>query len=257
MSAEADEAAARLADLLRTLDEQVRRLLMRLDTAPGSASLERTTAALVQASRVRTQVLAEIRRRALPGIVTILDEQAVKAARAASRRAGFGEVPIEARRAIREVIGTARDEILATFGEAADAVGVAMRRGTVTAAPLDTAIADVAQVLSTSFVRARAAVDAAVMGASRVVTLEQGAAAEAATGTPMVWVYTGPDDVKTRPFCDQHVRKAYTRAALDRLDNGSGQPKPTSVYLGGYNCRHSLALLPASEARRRGITIVE
>lgn len=50
------------------------------------------------------------------------------------------------------------------------------------------------------------------------------------------FAYMGPNDLKTRPFCRQHVGKVYTRAQVDALDNG----QMDNVFLtgGGYNCRH-------------------
>lgn len=50
------------------------------------------------------------------------------------------------------------------------------------------------------------------------------------------FLYAGPADKKTRPFCRAHVGKVFTRAAIDALDNG----QIDNVFLtgGGYNCRH-------------------
>lgn len=50
------------------------------------------------------------------------------------------------------------------------------------------------------------------------------------------YLYSGPDDEKTREFCQQHVGQTYTRAEIDALDNG--QIGPVILTGGGYNCRH-------------------
>lgn len=96
--------------------------------------------------------------------------------------------------------------------------------------------------------RVKARVFTALSMAQRATTVAQ---AEAAPGS-WVFVYVGNDDRLTRPFCDRCLGQAWTREALDRLDNGPGQPKPVSIALGGYNCRHSLApmLLQVAQARR-------
>jgi hypothetical protein len=51
------------------------------------------------------------------------------------------------------------------------------------------------------------------------------------------FLYTGPNDGITRPFCDALVNKVVTSKQMRRLDNGQGLSVITSG--GGYNCRHS------------------
>jgi hypothetical protein len=57
-------------------------------------------------------------------------------------------------------------------------------------------------------------------------------------------LYRGPQDVKTRPFCEQHVGKVYTVAEINAMDNGPSQPKPVLYYGGGWNCRHVWSPVP-------------
>jgi hypothetical protein len=66
---------------------------------------------------------------------------------------------------------------------------------------------------------------------------------------PLRFVYSGPDDVLTRPFCHRMLAlvrrgKTWTRAELDQLDNAPSGPGPGSVITcgGGWNCRHSVVL---------------
>ena len=51
-----------------------------------------------------------------------------------------------------------------------------------------------------------------------------------------VYVYLGPDDEVTRPFCQERVGKEFTREQIDAMENG----QIPDVFLagGGYNCRH-------------------
>lgn len=58
------------------------------------------------------------------------------------------------------------------------------------------------------------------------------------------WLYLGPRDSKTRPFCRVCVEQAFSTAQLSRLRNGQGLP--VRAYGGGYNCRHSI--VPVSAA---------
>lgn len=50
------------------------------------------------------------------------------------------------------------------------------------------------------------------------------------------FLYVGPDDDITRPFCADHVDQIYTREEIDNMDNGTDLP--VSLFCGGYNCRH-------------------
>lgn len=54
-----------------------------------------------------------------------------------------------------------------------------------------------------------------------------------------LFLYIGPDDKVTRPFC-RHVLERdpaiYTRREIEQMDNGQGLDVMTSG--GGYNCRH-------------------
>jgi hypothetical protein len=51
-----------------------------------------------------------------------------------------------------------------------------------------------------------------------------------------LWIYLGPVDGKTRPFCAKHAGKVYTTEERAGLINDMGMP--ADVYCGGYNCRH-------------------
>jgi hypothetical protein len=51
------------------------------------------------------------------------------------------------------------------------------------------------------------------------------------------WQYTGPLDLKTRPFCVKHWNKVYTQEQIAKMDNGSVL-EPVSIFCGGFSCRH-------------------
>lgn len=56
-----------------------------------------------------------------------------------------------------------------------------------------------------------------------------------------LFAYIGPVDQKLRPFCKQHVGKVYSRAQIDKMDNG--QLPDVMRTCGGYACRHSLVAI--------------
>lgn len=81
------------------------------------------------------------------------------------------------------------------------------------------------------------------------------------------FVYSGPNDKVTRPFCDyllgdsaklpakvnipvQRDSRVYTRDEISRMDNGQGLNVLT--FCGGWNCRHQFRPISETEAKRRG-----
>lgn len=61
------------------------------------------------------------------------------------------------------------------------------------------------------------------------------------------FLYFGPDDDITRPFCQERVDRIWTQEQIDEWDNGTDLP--ANIYCGGYNCRHELLALSEEEAR--------
>lgn len=73
-----------------------------------------------------------------------------------------------------------------------------------------------------------------------------------ATENGVKWfAYMGPDDSINRDFCNHFVGTRVTLDILKEHENDfgrEGQPSPVTVYLGGYNCRHSLVALVDQES---------
>lgn len=63
------------------------------------------------------------------------------------------------------------------------------------------------------------------------------------------YLYVGPNDKITRPFCKARVGKVFTWEEIKKWDNGQGLP--ATIYCGGYNCRHDLR--PITEERARAL----
>jgi len=104
-------------------------------------------------------------------------------------------------------------------------------RGVFASRPVDEILADLADVMDGTEAQIRTVYDTSVSIFGRQVE-----ALHAGDDPETVFVYMGPADSKTRPFCREHVGKVYTRADIDALDNG----QLDNVFLtgGGYNCRH-------------------
>lgn len=69
-----------------------------------------------------------------------------------------------------------------------------------------------------------------------------------------LFLYVGPDDDATRPFCDSvlHDREPpiYTKEEIEEMDNDQGLD--VFVYGGGYNCRHQWSALDLETAKSLG-----
>lgn len=253
-SPQADQARARLEELRKLTVREMQRLLSRLDTEQGGSKLVSDKQALATVARVRVAIVTELKARG--GVVVDAAEQhAAQAAQAVADSVDLGAFNADTAKDIGRLVSGQADEVLKTFEEGAAEIGKAMRAAVATAAPIDDLIEEVARVIDTTYLRAMAAVDAAVMASGRLVTLQAGEDMAKELGAVTVYKVVGPSDGKTRPWCREHVGKAYTREALDGDDNGENQPKPVSATLGGFNCRHSLAPMTLEEARADGVEV--
>lgn len=54
------------------------------------------------------------------------------------------------------------------------------------------------------------------------------------------FIYVGPRDKITRPFCAKYLNQIKTKAQWDELNDEQGQILPVSQFGGGFNCRHAL-----------------
>lgn len=255
----ADRAERQLEALRRQVTREIERLLLRLDTERGSSSLQSDQAALETLSRVRLQITAALNE-ATRGVLG-LGVDGVDRAAIASLKGYQSILPADFTPDSTAILARVRagtlDEIPAAFAKGADAIGIAMRAGVTSAAPLDSVIEAVSNSVSTSFSRAQSAVDTAIVAAGRSGLVEAARVAQQGirmTEDRIVYLYLGSEDGKTRPFCKAHLGQCYSLGALDGEDNGQGL-RPTSVFLGGYNCRHSLAPMLLSEAKARGLRV--
>jgi hypothetical protein len=96
---------------------------------------------------------------------------------------------------------------------------------------------EVVAELEISLPKARTIYDTSLSEFSRVAVTSTatGAADEA-------FLYSGPIDGLTRPFCLERVGRVFVRADIDEMDNG--QLDNTLITGGGYNCRHTWLPVP-------------
>ena len=80
------------------------------------------------------------------------------------------------------------------------------------------------------------AFEAAVDNAQALDMIQEAKHANVDGTDPVAYVYLGPDDNLTRPFCDSLVERRLLREQIDQLDND--QIADVWITRGGYNCRH-------------------
>lgn len=66
------------------------------------------------------------------------------------------------------------------------------------------------------------------------------------------YLYTGPKDGITRPFCRALINLVVDEKQMGKLDNNQG--KPVKIACGGYNCRHSWSPVTESFIEAAGLT---
>ena len=66
------------------------------------------------------------------------------------------------------------------------------------------------------------------------------------------YLYTGPKDGVTRPFCKALINLVVDEKQMSKLDNNQG--KPVKIACGGYNCRHSWSPVTESFIEAAGLT---
>jgi hypothetical protein len=136
------------------------------------------------------------------------------------------------------------DQLLLRRDEAGSRLRDILVVGATTNAPVDDLVYELALAAEVTTQQAVVEAQTQLMGFHRDA-LETDAEASGID----LFVYAGPDDGITRPFCSPLVGKIVTIQDLDEMDAGPSQPKPTSRFLGGYRCRHSLAPITLEEGQ--------
>jgi hypothetical protein len=241
----ADAAVEDLRRLERAVERDLLRILLSLDTVPGEDSLVRRQA------QTSAAVLAQVRRRLEAEgetLAFVVGRRAIEAVGAVMGAPPSG-LSVSVREELDLIVSNQLEGVVATFKAAVPEMREAVARGIASSGSLADVVEDVRARLATTYQRASAAVDAAIMAAGRHAIMA--AAREVEGDLDLVYVYVGPRDDKNRPFCRLWVGKAVTDPA--RLDNGQGLP--VDDYCGGYNCRHSWAPTPFETAVRENIPI--
>ena len=147
------------------------------------------------------------------------------------------DVGLERLRALRVLAGTGLDY---QGDEIAIGLWRSLVQGLFADRPVRDIIDDLAMRIDRSEAETRTLYDTAMATYTRTIEIEL-----APPGPNEAFLYTGPDDLKTRPFCQRHVGKVYTRLAITHMDNQTPDLADVLRHGGGYNCRHVWMHVPA------------
>jgi len=131
-------------------------------------------------------------------------------------------------------------ELLSVSDAALRRVEQTLLRGIVGAQDRAELLNELLAELEVTLPQARTIYDTALSEFSRI------AVTSTATGeSGEAFLYSGPIDGLTRPFCLDLVGKVYARSDIDAMDNG--QLDNTLITGGGYNCRHTWLPVPPGD----------
>ncbi|HUV48242.1 MAG TPA: hypothetical protein VMX11_04620 [Actinomycetes bacterium] len=240
----ADGAIEDLRRLEIAVERDLFRFMLRLDTEAGEDAL------IKRQTQTQAFVLRQVQRRLEEAGEAVRSAAGARAVEAVEAVLGAppSTLPLDVRTELDALVNGQMADVAAVFKAGAFEMRAAVAEGVLSGGSLADAVERVQGELRTTYRRAQAAVDAAIMAVGRRTVI----AAAKDSGIPdLVYVYVGPKDVKNRPFCSQWVGKAVIDP--ENLDNGQGLP--ADDFCGGYNCRHSWAPAPIDDVVADGIPI--
>lgn len=223
--------AREIARVLRELERGLRPMLQ--EAAEGSRTAVLKAAKANDTRRAIREALADAGYERLASAATSapldrLAESVLSTRRLAQAAVRIGQAHEQRLAALQALKFT---DLLGLGEELERALFRATARGVFSSAAPDRILADLAAIIDDSEAHIRTFYDTSVSIYTREVEALQ---ATDAPETP--FLYAGPIDAKTRPFCLRLVGKVLTREDIDALDNG--QLDNPFLTGGGYNCRH-------------------
>ncbi len=227
--------ADELEQVLRLLNRQLATLITRFQQREGR--LVRTAQQIGQAIAVRDDIRALLRVAGYDTLVAAamdkpLDRLAAQVLESSAIAQASNVRTVGAAKAVQAFKDGRLAQLVGVGNDVADTLWRTVLDGVLGARPAFDLLTDLEDVLDTSRAGARTVYDTAVSTFSRQVDQLD------TTGEPdELFLYAGPADLKTRPFCRERVGRVFTRADIDKMDNG--QLPNVMLTGGGYNCRHS------------------
>lgn len=148
---------------------------------------------------------------------------------------------------IDAIVNVEEQKVLMNIGASVSEIQAALMRTAIAGQPLniESLLVERMDALST---RLETLANTGLAGFQRTVIL-----AKAQDLGFNLFIYLGPDDKATRPFCERLLNvdpPIFSIQEINQMDNGQGLP--VMQYGGGYNCRHQWRPISADDARARG-----
>lgn len=235
LAARADRLSQAFADELHgvLLDTERRLRLVIEQAATGSSSAVVKAARASRTKREIREALMAAGYDAMADVVTDAPFDALVSKVLAGRRAALqsAEMTASAAQKIESLKAINFSELLSEGDDLARALWQATVRGVFASRSVGAILADLGAVIDRTEPQIRTLYDLGISIFSRQV---ESLMAGSEPDTP--YLYAGPLDGKTRPFCLARVGRVYTRAQIATMDN----QQIDNVFLtgGGYNCRH-------------------
>lgn len=233
--------ARELAKVWRDAEKELRRLIER--ASGSSTDAIRATRAMV----LKEQIRAALERSGYDRLIAASTQaSAERMVEAVLSRATVAEIvaftadvgdTIEALRQIASI------DLFSQGDEVATALWRSLSQQLFTTRPVSEIIADLADALDREAKGVQTLYDTQVSVFGRQVESLK----TKELGPEQPFLYVGPIDDVTRPFCLEHAGKVWTREKIDAMDND--QLPNVFLTAGGYNCRHSWIAVESKELR--------
>lgn len=242
-----EEAMRRIAVVLQEISDRLERemstLIAALDSSGGIVDASEHNLANVSAIRKQVADIAE--REGLPKIVAALRAELPAVVNEALAASGLplGDFEADITSGILAALEGQEEEVARAIVKGVSSEMSASIRGALTGAVDMLALQKrVAATLDTSLGRAAVALDRAVREVGDRALISAGkAASDVIPDDEFVFVYVGPVDAATRPYCRARAGKWLTEAQADALDP-----------LERFRCRHVPAPALLSEVKANG-----
>lgn len=234
--------ARELAKVWQDAERQLRRLLA--EARPDSLTAAITaTRAVVLRDRVRALLTAAGYDRLVSAATQASAETLVLAHLGASQVAEIAALTQTSQGTLEALRRIAATDLLAQGDDVATALWRSMVQQVFTTRPAHEILDDLAEALDDEMAAVQTLFDTQMSIYSRQVE----ALATEGLGADQPFLYVGPADNVTRPFCLEYLGRVMTKAEIEQLDNGQ-LPNPFLTG-GGYNCRHQWLAVESEELR--------
>jgi hypothetical protein len=240
----ADPAAtvdAQMRQLRADLERQLRRTARFLERAAGRGDFGRS----VEAARRVGDELADLLRRNFNAVIGRYEDASDRVERATRDSLAAEGIPegltAQSAASLRAQVDGTLQDVTTIAEEAITELRTLLVDVVRSQVPPEEALEQLLQKLDGAAAKAATLLDTGLAAFDREVSTQ------VAEEAGVEWfLYDGPVDDLTRPYCAERVGKRYRLADLDLVDNDTG-PNPPSRYCGGWNCRHRLVPLLLQE----------